>query len=323
MTSPGNEPQQQGPYGQHPQQGQYPPQYPQQYGQQYPPPGGQYPYGQYPQQQPPRSKAPWLWGGLALIVVAAVTVTLVLTLGGGKKHHDDKAKNNNNGGNSKTSSPRNAVQTWLDADKTHNVSGAQAVVCPAKRKEVSDSNSDVGLNDQPSNFGYTITKVQTSGNDAIVDVKVTAPADSQQQGSQQGVFQVVKQSADWFVCDVNKEQPTGPAPSQNPPAGQQRADSPANAAVGWLQSAKADSPQMAANYVCSENRSEVTDPNSELYVNPNAAMSSLQWSVAGTQLNGTTATVIVHVELNESQEDATFTARQENGAWFVCGLQEG
>lgn len=324
LNNQNNQPQQPGPYGPPPQnpyppqQGQYPPQYGQQ---QYPPPGGQYPYGQYPQQPPPRSKAPWLWSGLALIVVAAVTVTLVLTLGGGKKHHDN-AKSNVPGGNSKTSSPRNAVSAWLNADETDNVNEAKSVICPAKRNEVTNPEADLGLDSNHPAFTSKINKVQVSGNSATVNVTVTAA-----QGSQQGTFQVVKQNPDWFVCGVTKGQPaentpSGNAPSQNAPAGQLGADSPADAAVGWLQAAKSDNPQMAANYVCSANRADVNDPNADLYVNPNAATSTLQWSVTGTQLNGTTATVSVHIALNSNQEDATFTAQQESGAWFVCGFQE-
>lgn len=202
------------------------------------PPHGQPAYGQQPYAQqaygqpyggagwggpppPTRSNKPWLITGLVVVAVAAITVSLVLVLRGGDDHDKNKKQNS---ATSPTGSPRSAVQTYLDADRTHDVKKASTVVCPAKRNELTDPNADLGLDDPQgmAQVKFTIDNITTSGDNATAAVTAALPG----YPSKHGTFSLQKQQAGWFVCgaqdsttqptNLPSTQPTG-QPSGGPP----------------------------------------------------------------------------------------------------------
>jgi hypothetical protein len=210
------------PYGQPPSSGQpygQPPSSGQPYGQQ-PPPGAPYgqqpgqPYGQQPGQpygQPPYGQQPgygvppkkkggkgWLFGILGGLLV------LLLCCGGGSFAIYKLANS------SGASSPKDAVNTFLEAATEQDADKAKDVVCDDKKSDVklTDFGGSMGsstetqaIRDALKNATWTISDdTEVTSDKHEVTAKLTI-AISGQSNTLPLKFEVIKEGGGWKVCD--------------------------------------------------------------------------------------------------------------------------
>jgi hypothetical protein len=127
---------------------------------------------------PPRSKTPWIIGGIAVLAVAGIAVALILTLGSSSNSSDGA---------------KAAVATLLKADVNKDLKTAQSITCDPLHSQIDESFV------QDPDKSYTIGKATQNGDSATV---ATTVVDSHN-GSHNVVFDVRKQNGTWKVCDVS------------------------------------------------------------------------------------------------------------------------
>jgi hypothetical protein len=126
---------------------------------------------------PPRSKTPWIIGGIAVLAVAGIAVALIVTLGSSNSSDGAKA----------------AVDTLLRADVNKDLKTAQNITCDPLHSQIDESFV------QDPDKSYTIGKATENGDSATVATTVVDSDNS----SHSVVFDVRKQNGTWKVCDVS------------------------------------------------------------------------------------------------------------------------
>jgi hypothetical protein len=203
----GPNPQQQPGYEQQqPGYGQQPP-----YGQQAPIGGPGDPYAQQPQYDPyggypppqPKSKLPWILGGVGgLVVIGGIIVTLVLVLGG-----------------SNLSTPEDAGKSFASLLNSQDADGIKAMTCKAKQGEVDKNMASLkdpfasvpGVPPEAKNIkiewtflsvdSQTDTKAKIKMQMAMANVPPSLEKILGSRKNDTSTVDFVKEDGDWKMCD--------------------------------------------------------------------------------------------------------------------------
>jgi hypothetical protein len=125
---------------------------------------------------------PWILGGAAVAVVATAAVILVLALGGGGSDR-----------------PAAVVGKFLEAAQHNDVKAALAITCEPLHGSIS-GDADVKIK------SYKVSNGTEKGDSASVPFTVV-----DEDGTEQGVAKMKKQSGKWKICDISEGPAGGPS----------------------------------------------------------------------------------------------------------------